>query len=120
MQQEYIPYAHSIMDSLELAAVTTPGKARIMPDNDFEQVIPNDINMASNMVLHHTHFYKGYTICTHSTLLNTCPESPKFSCVLLRTDKHATDRVAKVIRQAKWASRAALTPTRLVFKEKTD
>ena len=106
------------MDNIELEAIATPGKVRMLPYSNFDQVQPNDITSAANMVLHHAHFYLGYSMCSHS-LLNTCPETLKFSRVLLRIDEHERARMENLIRQAKWASRVAMTPTRLVSKEKT-
>ena len=105
------------MDNIELEAIATPGKVRMLPYSNFDQVQPNDITSAANMVLHHAHFYEGYSMCSHSLLLNTCPGTMMFLRVLLRNDEHESIRMENLIRQAR-ASRIAMSPARLIFKEK--
>ena len=68
-------------------------------------------------VLHHAHYYVGYVVCSHSTALQTCPETPIFSRVLFQKDESENVRIESLFQQTKWAARLALTPTRLVFKE---
>ena len=86
MKQEYIPYAHPIIDEQELAAIASPGKVRLMPCFDCYQVRPNDIAAAVGMAIPHAHCYDGHTVCSHSAALQTCPETPSISWVLLRHD----------------------------------
>ena len=117
MQRDYIPYAHSVIYDQELNAISTPGKPRVMIDQDMFYVRPNDIDVAIANVLHHAHYYEGYVVCSHSTALQTCPETPIFSRVLFQQDDSENTRIESLFKQTKWASRSALTPTRLVFKE---
>ena len=116
MKQDYIPYAHSVMYDQELNAITTPGKVRQMPDIESYLVRPNDIDAAIGMVIHHAHYYAEYTVCSHSSALQSCPETPVFSRVLLRLDPSEDARMDSVIEKAKWATRVAMTPTKLIFK----
>ena len=116
MKQAYIPYAHSVMYDQELNAITTPGKVRQMPDIESYLVRPNDIDAAIGMVIHHAHYYAEYTVCSHSSALQSCPETPVSSRVLLRLDPSEDARMDSVIEKAKWATRVAMTPTKLIFK----
>ena len=89
---------------------------RAMPDVDSCLIRPNDIGIAVGMVIHHAHYYAEYTVCSHSSALQSCPETPVFSRVLLRLDPSEDARMDSVIEKAKWATRVAMTPTRLIFK----
>ena len=76
MQNDYIPYAHGVMSDLELDAVPTPGKPRRIPDLEFEQVVPNGISVATNVIQDYVHIYDGYCVCSHSNAVGSTPETP--------------------------------------------
>ena len=97
----------------ELNAIDTPGKVRAMPDVESYLVRPNGIDVAVSMVIHHSNYNAKYTVRSNSAALQTCPETPVFSRVLLRHNLSAGARMDSVIEKAKWA-------TRLIFKENMD
>ena len=76
MQNDYIPYALGVMSDLELDAVPTPGKPRRIPDLEFEQVVPNGISVATNVIQDYVHIYDGYCMCSHSNAVGSTPETP--------------------------------------------
>ena len=120
MQDSYVPYAHRIMHDIELDGVPTPGKARRNVDREIEYVVPNDITSAVSVIQDYVHVYSDYCVCSHSNVDRSTLNTPILTYVYLRDNSANEVRSEAIIRDAKWAVRAAMTPTRLSFKEKMD
>ena len=52
MQDSNVPYAHEIMNKIELAGVPKPGNARRIIDHEIEYVVQNDITSAVSVIQH--------------------------------------------------------------------